>query len=157
MMIVGLEKVGQAFYNSKFYCTTNYGWDHYAEYINMYTFNLFGDPSLTREGIDVAGVLSDDEETVTTNRAQLAAGPSPATGSVSIHYYLPSPTTCTLEIFDVRGRRVRSISAPGSSPGWHEAVWDGCLDSGSPCASGIYWVRLSLPEQDAVVRILTVK
>ena len=61
LMINDLEKVGQAFYNSKFYCTTNYGWSNYAEYINMYTFNLWGDPSMTREGIDLAGVEPGEE------------------------------------------------------------------------------------------------
>ena len=38
--------LGEAFYTSKYYCTTTYGWDSYHEYIDMYTFNLFGDPSM---------------------------------------------------------------------------------------------------------------
>jgi hypothetical protein len=38
--------IGDAFYMSKYYCTTTYGWDSYYEYIDMYTFNLFGDPSM---------------------------------------------------------------------------------------------------------------
>jgi hypothetical protein len=50
-MIDELEKVGDALYDSKFYCNQNYGWDHYAEYIDMFTFNLFGDPSLVLQGI----------------------------------------------------------------------------------------------------------
>jgi hypothetical protein len=45
------EKIGEALYNSKFFCNENYGWDHFAEYLDMYTFNLFGDPSLVLEGI----------------------------------------------------------------------------------------------------------
>lgn len=44
------EKLGEAFYNSKYHSNFNYGWDHYAEYIDMFTFNLFGDPTLTLEG-----------------------------------------------------------------------------------------------------------
>lgn len=50
-MISENQKVGEAFYNAKFYCTTNYGWEHYVEYLDMYTFNLYGDPSLRREGV----------------------------------------------------------------------------------------------------------
>ena len=46
------EKVGEALYNSKFFCNHNYGWSSYEEYIDVYTYNLFGDPSLTREGIE---------------------------------------------------------------------------------------------------------
>ena len=48
----GPEPAGDAMYDSKFFCTTNYGFDHYTEYWNMYNFNLYGDPSLVREGIE---------------------------------------------------------------------------------------------------------
>jgi hypothetical protein len=44
------QTVGEAFYQSKFYCNLHYGWTSYAEYIDLYTFNLYGDPSLMFEG-----------------------------------------------------------------------------------------------------------
>lgn len=47
----GPEKVGDALYDSKFFCNQNYGFDHYAEYWNMFTYNLYGDPALVREGV----------------------------------------------------------------------------------------------------------
>jgi len=47
----GPEEVGNALYDSKFFCNENYGFDHYAEYWNMVTYNLYGDPSLVREGV----------------------------------------------------------------------------------------------------------
>lgn len=49
-LIKNKEKIGEALYNSKYYCNYNYGWDHFAEYLDLFTFNLFGDPSLTLEG-----------------------------------------------------------------------------------------------------------
>ncbi|MBN1859861.1 MAG: hypothetical protein JW840_00210 [Candidatus Thermoplasmatota archaeon] len=42
--------MGDALFASKFFCTTHYGWTSYEEYIDLYTFNLFGDPSLVLEG-----------------------------------------------------------------------------------------------------------
>lgn len=50
-MIVEKETVGNAFYKAMYYCTSNYGWSSWAEYNNNYCFNLYGDPSLRREGI----------------------------------------------------------------------------------------------------------
>jgi len=47
----GPERLGKALYNAKFYCNHNYGWDHLFEYINMYDYNLYGDPSMVRSGI----------------------------------------------------------------------------------------------------------
>lgn len=58
----GPERVGDAVYNSKFFCHDNYGFAHFAEYWNMVTYNLFGDPSLVREGISefICGDCNDD-------------------------------------------------------------------------------------------------
>jgi len=50
-MIVEKETVGDAFFKAMYFCTSNYGWNHWAEYTNNYCFNLYGDPSLRREGI----------------------------------------------------------------------------------------------------------
>jgi len=54
-MIVNQQRVGDALYNSKYYCNYNYGWEIFYEYIDVYTFNLYGDPSLVLQGIDVQG------------------------------------------------------------------------------------------------------
>jgi hypothetical protein len=51
-LINGLQKVGDALYSAKFYCNQNYAWDHYWEYKNLYDYNLYGDPSMVREGVE---------------------------------------------------------------------------------------------------------
>jgi hypothetical protein len=49
------QTIGDALFTSKYFCHLNYGWSSYYEYINMYTFNLFGDPSLVQQGINTSG------------------------------------------------------------------------------------------------------
>jgi hypothetical protein len=49
-MITDHRKVGEALYESKFYCNQNFGWDHQYEYMNMYVYNLYGDPAMVIEG-----------------------------------------------------------------------------------------------------------
>jgi hypothetical protein len=153
LMIDDGEKVGQAFYDSKFYCTTNYGWAHWAEYVNMYTFNLWGDPSLTLEGIDVAGIGPAPGDPGGNVRIHLAAEPNPTSGAVTISYYLPSPAAPHLDVFDVLGRKVCSIAAPGGA-GRHQSVWDGLRADGKRAASCIYWIRLSQGEQSRTVMLV---
>lgn len=46
----GPESLGDALYNSKFYVNHNFPMQHLYEYQNMYDYNLYGDPSLRREG-----------------------------------------------------------------------------------------------------------
>lgn len=50
-MINGPIKLGEALYDSKFYVHSNFGWDHCYEFMNMYDYNLYGDPSMVREGL----------------------------------------------------------------------------------------------------------
>ena len=70
-MINESKKVGQALYDSKFYCNQNYGWDHYAEYLDMFTFNLYGDPSLVREGTEPAALCGDANRDGVINSADV--------------------------------------------------------------------------------------
>jgi hypothetical protein len=55
----GPEKVGDALYDSKFFCNQSYGFEHYAEYWNMVTYNLYGDPALVREGTEPITLCGD--------------------------------------------------------------------------------------------------
>jgi hypothetical protein len=58
----GPEKAGEALYDGKFFTHDNYPVDHYAEHWDLVTYNLYGDPSLVREGISqfTRGDCNDD-------------------------------------------------------------------------------------------------
>jgi hypothetical protein len=47
----GPSKLGEALYDSKSYVHYNFGWEHPYEFMNMYDYNLYGDPSMWREGV----------------------------------------------------------------------------------------------------------
>jgi hypothetical protein len=139
-MTIGGEKVGEAFYNSKYFCTTSYGWENYAEYTNNYTYNLWGDPSLVHQGIDLSAVRSPEPA---GSSIRLAAGPVPMVRSLEVSYYLPRSGSVDLSIYDARGRRVRRLEGGPNEAGWHARMWNGRSESGTEAAPGIYWVRLS--------------
>jgi len=46
----GIEQLGDALYDSKFYVHDNFGWDHYFEFQNMFDYNLYGDPAMIQQG-----------------------------------------------------------------------------------------------------------
>jgi len=53
----GPEPVGVALYESKYFVHHNFGWDDwYYEYKNIYNYNLYGDPSMRREGISDSSI-----------------------------------------------------------------------------------------------------
>lgn len=70
--------------------------------------------------------------------------PSPSHGSARMHYGLPRAARVDLAVFDVQGRRLRTL-ADGSQPaGWHDVTWDGTAESGDHVGSGLYFVRLRI-------------
>lgn len=55
---------------------------------------------------------------------------------------LPAPTHAALQVFDMRGRVVRTLAAGSFGSGLQTFVWDGTNDAGAAVASGIYVYRL---------------
>lgn len=49
-----------------------------------------------------------------------------------------------LVLFDLKGRRVRTLVGESPPAGTHRARWDGRDKSGSRAAAGIYFARLSV-------------
>jgi hypothetical protein len=72
--------------------------------------------------------------------------PNPFNPSTRIEFALPAQCSVDLAVFDIAGRRVRTLLAGSLSAGPHHCLWDGRDDSGSRIASGLYVYRLKTPE-----------
>ena len=71
-----------------------------------------------------------------------SVAPNPFNPSTRIGFSLPEPGATSLVIYDIRGRRVRTLVHRHMPAGNHAAVWDGRTDDGRPVASGVYFARL---------------
>jgi hypothetical protein len=64
--------------------------------------------------------------------------PNPFNPQTEIAFTLASPGPARVEIFDVRGQRVRLLAEGILQEGAHRLIWDGRNASGRPVASGTY-------------------
>ncbi len=78
----------------------------------------------------------------TTDLQLLPANPNPTQHATNIIFSLPQPGAAALVVFDVSGRRVRSLVNGPQESGFHVVAFDGRNDAGSPLPSGIYFYRL---------------
>ncbi len=89
--------------------------------------------------------------------AWLEAVPTPFASMVTIRYSSSRPGDEEIQIFDVTGRRVRSVHADAPPAfGDRSVVWDGRDDSGSSVPAGVYFIRLTIggdTRKATVVRI----
>jgi hypothetical protein len=70
------------------------------------------------------------------------ARPSPFHARATIRFSLAQAGGVTLEVFDVTGRRIRTLIDGPQEAGEHTVVWDGADDGGRRLGSGLYWLQL---------------
>ena len=89
------------------------------------------------------------------------ARPQPFTSSVGLAFTVPGEEGqfqhVDLAVYDVMGRRVKSLVVAAVSPGEHEVRWDGRTNAGVPVSPGVYFARLVSDTQSDVQRIVMVR
>jgi sugar lactone lactonase YvrE len=83
--------------------------------------------------------------------------PNPSSGPTLVRFHLPGPQPVRLEIFDVSGRRVRTLLRRRMPAGVHRILWDGRNDSGQRVASGLYLMRLETPAGRRIRRLVVLR
>ena len=109
--------------------------------------------------LDVTGGVTGVDVVGMPDRLALGkAFPNPFGPSTSIRFDVPAGgVEVDLSIYDVTGRRVRSLLSGTQPGGRHLVVWDGKDSSGRRVASGAYFYRLRAGDFEATRKIVTVQ
>jgi plastocyanin len=70
--------------------------------------------------------------------------PNPFNQSTKIDFVLKASGFTTLTVYDLLGRRVRTLVDANLSAGYKSVLWDGKGDSGNDVSSGIYFYRIKV-------------
>ncbi|MGD9546428.1 MAG: M14 family zinc carboxypeptidase [Candidatus Krumholzibacteriia bacterium] len=131
-----------------------------------FRFRLDSDSSINRDG------YSFDDFTVTVTRIQqgispvpaapgdrlaVSAWPNPFNPQTTVSFTLPGPGLAAVQVFDLRGRLVRTLESGFMTAGPDRRVWDGTNEAGSPVGSGVYFVRLKSDHDQVVTKVLMLK
>ena len=85
----------------------------------------------------------EDESTLANGPWELHSPyPNPATGPIDLGFQIGSASDVQLEIYDLLGRRVRTVLDGQRPEGKHTVTWDGQNDVGMRVAAGLYMVRM---------------
>jgi hypothetical protein len=129
----------------------------------------FGDNTFTSSGWNDAfaakiiiswGTPVEDESIPAASLLTLSASPNPFAASTAITVAGGKPEQFSdasrIDIYDIRGRKVRSLALEGGS-GNMSLPWDGRDERGQPCPNGIYLARLELGGRRATLKLSLVK
>jgi cytochrome c peroxidase len=82
---------------------------------------------------------------------------NPAHGAVTIRFALRDPGSVTLAIFDVNGRRVRTLASRSFTAGEHSIAWDGRDENGGRVATGAYFYRITNGSASRVGKVIQIR
>ncbi len=114
-----------------------------AETVRMGEFKVVSDP--TYENVEVGDF-------------RLAPNfPNPFNPSTTLQYELPEDSEVRLEVYNMLGQRVRTLTGGFHTAGQYRILWDGRNDHDAAVASGVYLVRLQADRFMQTRKILLVK
>lgn len=79
---------------------------------------------------------------------------NPFNGEAQLRYSVPTDGAAELAVFDVAGRRVRSLVQQNLKAGSYTAIWDGRDEAGVAAPSGIYFARFRAGKEDLRVKLV---
>ena len=110
--------------------------------IRFYTLKLKGSPNL-KPVIPVTRLLQNY--------------PNPFNPSTTIVYEIGEEGPICMEIYNIRGQKVKTLVDGFKVAGMHRVVWDGRDDNGRRVASGIYQYRLTTRDGSITKEMLLLK
>jgi len=90
------------------------------------------------------------------NETKVSHYPNPFSGQVMIDLELSHAAFVSLEIFDVNGEKVRTLTNKNYEPGIYHYSWNGTNKQGKPVNTGVYFYRLRAGGFEKVEKLLLV-
>jgi hypothetical protein len=114
--------------------------------------------SLRQGSFASTGFVENDEHVQSPAQTALLQNyPNPFNPITTIRYNLAKDSSVKLEIYNLKGQKVRNLINGSQKTGINSMVWDGCDDNGKVVASGIYFSRLSVSGKTYERRMLLLK
>lgn len=86
----------------------------------------------------------------------LNVNPNPFTSSARVNYSIPKAQKIEIIVYDVSGRRVKTLYSGFSKPGYFQVTWAGQDDQKRQVASGIYFIRIKTNDYDSQQKVIFV-
>lgn len=83
--------------------------------------------------------------------------PNPFNPSTTINYAVPAAGIVTLEIYNLRGQKVKVLVNEQTLPGMYKAVWDGKDRNNRAVSSGIYFAKLEHKKKTKIQKMVLMK
>lgn len=130
--------------------------------------NIINDPfptAFASSGFDLDGVgvihqLTTNETDMITEAKPFelhSAYPNPFNPQTTISFTINQSNQIKLEIFNIKGQRVKSLADGVFEKGTHNIVWNGTNDFNEPVGSGVYFYRIMNGSVNEIKKVMLIK
>ena len=129
--------------------TKYFYWLQSAEYDG--TMEFFGPVSVK------TGIISNDTPVIPLITQLNNAYPNPFNPSTTISFDIAETAFVNIEIYNIRGQRVKSLVTQEIKPGRYNVVWQGKNDNNRTVSSGIYFYKMQAGKYTKINKVLMMK
>jgi hypothetical protein len=134
----------------------NYNFKGTLDDIRIYDYALL--PSEIKTLNDLPTAISDDgKRVVDTGLNLLTNYPNPFNAGTEIMFRVNKPSKIKIDIYDILGRKVRTLADGEMLPGVFNVWWNGRNDAGGEISSGIYICVLSGQYELSKLKLILLK
>lgn len=114
--------------------------------------------SLSNSGTYLHFNLSNNVEPVLPTKLELHANyPNPFNPETTISFDLPKDSKVRLEVYNIKGQKVKTLTNEKLNAGNHRVVWNGRNANNKQVASGIYFYRLITDKKKLTKKMILMK
>ncbi|EQB63837.1 MAG: hypothetical protein RBG1_1C00001G1416 [candidate division Zixibacteria bacterium RBG-1] len=110
-------------------------------------------PILKSATVYIEGVLQEDKLPFSLKQNY----PNPFNRQTNFEFFLFEDGEVVLEVFDIRGKKVKTLLKQGMTIGDHKTFWDAADFKGNPVPAGVYFYRLKLNGKTQAKKMLVIK
>ncbi|MCL2064008.1 MAG: T9SS type A sorting domain-containing protein [Candidatus Cloacimonetes bacterium] len=144
--------------------TTEYTFEIDLEYETIYywsviAFNEYGDSTDNQVfSFTTKEYLSDKDENALPLITELLGNfPNPFNPETTIRFNLAVDSMVSIDIFNIRGQKIKSLLNDFRISGEHQVIWNGLDDFGRSVGSGVYFYQMITDEYSKTMRMLMLK
>jgi hypothetical protein len=105
----------------------------------------------------VVGTLAIDGDLIPVEFALRQNYPNPFNPITTLRYDLPEQTHVNITVYDMLGRKVRTILNQQQDPGYKSLIWNATNDYGKPVSAGIYLYQIQAGEYMQTKKMVLLK
>jgi hypothetical protein len=123
---------------------------------NFDNIKIYNYPAAMLPLVNIVGI--EDEPQNVPLKYELAQNyPNPFNPITDIKFTLPKSQKTTLIVYDLLGRKVKTLASGTMSSGLHHVLWNGTDEFGYSVASGVYFYRLETKNFTDVKKMILMK